>query len=680
MKKILLLIPFMVLSSCSVNTTKEDLIGLYDDESRVYIEKYDKDTRPLKTYHHKKFGDIPYVALDEFCQTFDITFYQKNPDYALENNKFIITGKDGGTFTFDAKKDTVTSSKDANLFAMKSKSVNNGIPNDIYKKNDTLKFVRESSKTKYLQEGEERVYNLKKYNFDIVYEDDMYYAPFSVLTYIFFSAINSTYIYNGKNFFDADGVTGEEEIGPYCYSSNGNFLLDRSGGKFGAVLFNSVTPKEPNEAYRFENLIESNQQLTVFSLLNDGTGSLKTYDADGKFIDDGVYVKVTYTLNEDKTDLTMKYFSVLDMEDTEPISDVSTIKINLDETYFGKKTRSKAVADFTYQELRFAMYELYGNTSNNEVKDFDKFIKDKEYKNDLFSLDVAKYDEAMAKFLLQGVDDAHTTIQYPSIFTQPTMAGANGYAIKYEGPRRKTITDTLINNRNARKDAGLPEGGLDIVNKTAFIAFDSFVTTTEIKAFDEYKNTDPNKYAEKPMELFASSFNKIQENQNVKNVVIDLTCNGGGNVGGLAYLVGYFTKDPEIVTHYRLNNSINEFHYEVDLNQDGVFASDKDTFEGKYNFYIMTSKGSFSCSNHLSTLCRNIGFGKVIGERNGGGSCVISYLCNSTGYLYHSSSTWTSLLKENNEYVTNDNGVEPDIKIDASKFYDHQYIDQLLSN
>ena len=43
-------------------------------------------------------------------------------------------------------------------------------------------------------------------------------------------------------------------------------------------------------------------------------------------------------------------------------------------------------------------------------------------------------------------------------------------------------------------------------------------------------------------------------------------------------------------------------------------------------------------------------------------------------------SSYTSLLKGNDKYVTNDNGVEPDIKIDSSHFYDHQYLDQLLSN
>ena len=680
MKKVLFFIPFILLSSCSFFGEEEDLISLYNDKSRLYIDKLEEnETCLLKTYHHKKFGEIPYVSMDEFCETFDKTEFLVKHKYSIEDGKFIFKGNDGGSYTFDAKKDIVTTSKDVDLITLSGRAINNGIPNDMYRRKEFPSFVRESTKTRYIDRGHERVYNLKKYNFDLVYQDGKYYGPFSVLSYLFYSYLNVTYMYNGKNFFDCDCIDTTAPTGPYCYSSKGNFILDRSGGKFGAVLFNKVAPKEENEVYRFENIIESSKQLTVFSLLKDGTGSLKTYDADNKLIDDGVYVKCTYTLNEDKTELTIKYFSVLDMEDTEPISDISTLRINLDETNFGKKTRSKEVADFTYQELRFAMYELYGNTRNKEVKDFDKFIKEQEYKDDLLSLDAVKYDVAMSKFLLQGVDDAHTTIHYTSIYDLPTMANKNAYALKYEGERRKTITDTLIANRNARKEKGLPEAGLDIYNSTAFITFDEFSVNKEIKAFGEYKDTNPSDFADKPMDMFASSFNKIQENSNIKNVVIDLTTNGGGTVSCLSYLTSYFTKDPSILIHFRLNDSTFEYHYETDLDQDGVFASEKDTFEGKYNFYIMTSKASFSCANHMSTLCRNLGFGKVIGETNGGGSCVISFISNSSGYIYNSSSEWTSLLNENGKYSTNDYGVEPGIKIDSAHFYDRQYIDQLLS-
>ena len=680
MKKLYLLFPVILLSSCASNANpiKEEFIYLYSETSRLYSETLKEEDSPLlKTYRHKKFGDVPFISLEEFCEIIDKTEIDEKKQYTIKNNKFIIYDQDQEAFVFDAKKDTITTSANVNEFFRKARRTNNGIPFDMYRKKGFDKFTKESTKTKYLVPGQSRVYDCKKYNFDIVYEDGKYYAPFTLLSYLFYGYINTTFMYNGKNFFDCDPITETYPTVAYCYSSKGDFLLDRTGN-LGAVLYKNVTPKLENEVYRFENIIESSGQLTVFSLLNNGTGTLKSYDSEGQEIDDGVYVKAEYTLNECKTEMDLRYYSVFQPEDTEPISEISTLRINLDETNFRKKVRSQEVADFTYQELRFAFYELYGNTKNNEIKDFDSFIEKQDYKDDLLSTDILKYDDAMAKLLLIGVDDAHTTIHYPSIYNEPTFANANYYSLRHEGQRRKYITSTLIANENERRKAGFSQG-LDIHNETAFITFDKFVFSEKIKGYNEYKNTDPSEYASEPMELFASSFNKIKENNNIKNIVIDLTCNGGGLIGCLSYLLAYFTKDPTIVTNIKMNNATMEYHYEVDLDQDGVYASDSDTFAGEYNYYIMTSSASFSCANHFATLCRNLGFGKVIGERNGGGSCVISFLANSSGYLYHSSSEWTSLLYENNEWVTNDNGVLPDIEIDAEHFYQRDYIDNLLS-
>ena len=149
MKKILLLIPFVLLSSRSQMGAKDDVISLYNDKSRLYIDKLEEnESCLLKTYHHKKYGDVAYVAIDEFCETFDKTDYRAKQKYAYDNGKFIVSGNSGGTFTFDAKKDTVTTSIDVDLFTNAKRGTNNGIPNDMYKKKDMLNIVKESSKTK----------------------------------------------------------------------------------------------------------------------------------------------------------------------------------------------------------------------------------------------------------------------------------------------------------------------------------------------------------------------------------------------------------------------------------------------------------------------------------------------------------------------------------------------------
>ena len=92
----------------------------------------------------------------------------------IDKNSFIVYEETGGEYIFDANKDTITTSFDVDLISLASRTRNNNIPNDMYKKKDTLKFVRESNKTKYIDRGHERVYDLKKYDFDLVYENEKY--------------------------------------------------------------------------------------------------------------------------------------------------------------------------------------------------------------------------------------------------------------------------------------------------------------------------------------------------------------------------------------------------------------------------------------------------------------------------------------------------------------------------
>ena len=680
-RHLLVLLPVLLVSSCNGanNAPKEDVISLYSDSSRLYFKELsDEKSCLLKTYRHKYFGEIPYVELGEYVDTFKETDFNEKKNYEIKDGKFVIADPNKGTFVIDADKDTITSSSDIAYFYKGVRGINNGISLDIFKSKDSLtNMIKESPNTAYKVKGQERTYDLKKYNFDIVYEKSHYYAPFSALNLVFYGYLNTTYIYNGKHFFDCDYITASNTVTQYCYSSNGNFLLDRSGGKFGALLYKRVDPLHENEAYRFENIIEQSSQKTIFSCLKDGTGTIKSYDSEGKEIDDGTILKLTYKVNEAKTEIEIKYFAVLEEGDTEPISDVFTLLINLDETYFGRKTRSKEVADFTYQELRFAMYELYGKTLNTKVKDFDSFIKDKDYKDDLLSLDIDKYDDAMARFLLLGIDDVHTTIEYTSIYGTPNLANKNYYHSKYEGKRKDYVSSGHIKYANSRKEAGI--GALDITNKTAFVAFDKFEFSDSVKGFDEYKNSDPEKWlADNSMEFFASAFNKIKENNSIKNVVIDLTANSGGRTASMSYLLAYLSKEPSILVNLDLDRSIIDYRYQIDLNLDGQFATDLDSFQDKYNFYILTSDCSFSCANLFATACKNGGYAKIIGQQSAGGSCVISMLCNSTGFLYHSSSEYVQVLFDGTGYKDNDGGVEVDISLDPAKFYDHTYIDSIL--
>lgn len=151
---------------------KEDVISLYSDFSRLYFKEIsDEKSCPIKTYHHKYFGEIPYVELGEYCDTFKETDINEKKNYEIKDNKFVISDSSKGTVTIDADKDTITTSSEIAYFYKNVRGTNNGISLDIFKSKDHLtNIIKDSPNTTYKIKGQERTYDFKKYNFDIVYE------------------------------------------------------------------------------------------------------------------------------------------------------------------------------------------------------------------------------------------------------------------------------------------------------------------------------------------------------------------------------------------------------------------------------------------------------------------------------------------------------------------------------
>ena len=165
MKKIIAVVSFLSMVSplvgCGANNN-EEVISLYSDSSRLYIDSLDeKGSAPLKTYHHKKFGEIPYVRLDEYCDSFPLTSIKSKKDYVIENGKFIVSSNPFGSYMFDAKKDIVTTSKDVLYFYKDKRNVNNLVPYDVYYAKNFERFVKGSELSRFISQGRERTYNCK---------------------------------------------------------------------------------------------------------------------------------------------------------------------------------------------------------------------------------------------------------------------------------------------------------------------------------------------------------------------------------------------------------------------------------------------------------------------------------------------------------------------------------------
>ncbi len=123
---------------------------------------------------------------------------------------------------------------------------------------------------------------------------------------------------------------------------------------------------------------------------------------------------------------------------------------------------------------------------------------------------------------------------------------------------------------------------LEIVGDTAFIYFEHFAQTFQESNF-YFKLPDESNYDESTFGLFYDAFAKIQQNSNVKKVVIDVSHNGGGYIAALISILGFMSSDGEVnLTYFHtLNKNYCSEWYHVDTNLDGQFDA-MDGFGGQY--------------------------------------------------------------------------------------------------
>lgn len=250
------------------------------------------------------------------------------------------------------------------------------------------------------------------------------------------------------------------------------------------------------------------------------------------------------------------------------------------------------------------------------------------------SAQIADYNKALAK-LIGAVDDGHTSLTSLSPYTAYEDSSSLVELMSEEiGPRLKDLSTKKNKYAKARvtkyaelnpTDPNYYQGlTLSKDKKTAIITFDGFQhSAAEIDSMgamfppdyeieeSEYRIVSRFKMVNSSPDGFSAAFQILKTiNKNadvVKNVVVDLTNNGGGMIATLPYLVAFFTDDPTYVLKDTTNNTVREYHYKVDLNADGVYGGAGDTFKDKFNFFFLTSGFSFSCGNCLPGMAKDAG-------------------------------------------------------------------------
>ena len=378
--------------------------------------------------------------------------------------------------------------------------------------------------------------------------------------------------------------------------------------------------------------------------------------------------------------------------------------------------RKEDMAKYAYNELCFVFDNLRGYTSQLAFIDNNLLSlglngllelyhpKIKEY---LLSTDKTKYLEGLCA-LFSGLDDGgHTAItcgdsRYATILQSaaqiPEFSSliANFFLETMKGQYSKAIfkkakVETLNLDEAAYK-TNPNYYYYDATHETAIIGFDHF--EVDYQSWDKFYN---GKDTSIPVATDSYAFIRSKMYQakqdGAKNLIIDLTSNGGGDSGALMGIVGLFNGAK---AEFDKNDTFNHYRYAekiaVDINLDGKFDND-DVEEAKkfdFNVGILTSKCAFSCGNLLPSILKGLGY-KILGEQSGGGSCAIILESTAEGIPYgHSSYLCLSDALGNNI----DSGVAVDFQIerkidpssknplefDGSNFFDIASIAEYLNS
>ena len=156
-------------------------------------------------------------------------------------------------------------------------------------------------------------------------------------------------------------------------------------------------------------------------------------------------------------------------------------------------------------------------------------------------------------------------------------------------------------------------------------------------------------------------------NPAIRNIIFDLTNNGGGSQDQMSAIIGMVTGDVDFRGYNTLTKQRLHAVYIVDRNMDGAIDERDAEVSWDYNFGVLTSRFAFSCGNLFPFLMQDNG-AIVIGEPTGGGSSIIQMvtLCDSPAFLM-SSYQW-NLRGSNGEEV--EAGAVPDIPIDRIENWD----------
>ena len=365
----------------------------------------------------------------------------------------------------------------------------------------------------------------------------------------------------------------------------------------------------------------------------------------------------------------------------------------LGQVYYGKDGKyatgkvSETMSEFSVNEFCFAMDTLYGLKKEHNINSFKEVIVQRDTGLNMYSTNAKKIDRELWNLIYQNVDDIH------SRYALSSYASGADYKWKLnekygQGYARDFIFAFDEELKEFRKKYNPDMKIYEEYGDTAYITFDGFdfnIANMGDLFGDELgeSNNITLDRVHDTVGLISYSVQQIlRKDSPIKNVVLDLSLNGGGAVDAAAYVVAAFLGKASFSVENALSGSRITNDYMCDINFDTKFDKNE-TLAGKgLNLYCLTTKASFSCGNLVPCIFKEDPHVSIIGQKSGGGACTVGTISTATGTVLDiSGNTRLSYIK-NGSFYNVDQGAEPDFTISK---YEHlfdrewltKYIDDL---
>ncbi len=446
--------------------------------------------------------------------------------------------------------------------------------------------------------------------------------------------------YHAKEFID--GVLEDEENYDLELDFLTNTVKTANTDFFDVIGSSTITTYDDGLIYGEYETVEGHE---VVINLNDYRIDINTMEDEGK-------TKYLIPLNlANLLFLSQVYYDVYFNQ--EVIYGVGTLEINDEQVIsqvktssFNSKTMSKEIKRFAYDYLALTLDYFYGvddgiHGYNNE-KSYYEILGD--FADGFYGSDTDHYQAT--RDLIFSLDDLHTSILASGYFEynyNPSLS------LDDLGPRSRSYYSSYSVVNSVQKP--LPLVRYTSSRKTAVIKLNSFEVDTR--------------------ESLERLIKRALEEPNLENIVIDISANGGGNLGSVFKVMNLLT---DKTLHYQGKNSLDNSAYSQEITSDYA----------KYttvNYYILQSEVTFSAANLFASIAKSHEIAPLLGTKSGGGASSIGLVVTPTGDLFYMSSYNVLAMKIGDVYESVEFGIIPDVVFPSIPLlYDLNYLENAIES